>query len=124
MEEGRKTEDESAESGGHSSSVLGLSSATGDRRDHMARKVKVGLVGLGSLAQRGILPHTFQDDAREKIEAVAVCDNVPGRAVAVAEKWNWAEAYTDFEAMLAHADLEAVFIATPIPLHYRQAMAA
>src|SRR5918912_1946059 len=77
----------------------------------MARTVKVGLVGLGSLAQRGILPHTF-------------CDNAPGRAEAVAEKWHWQEAYTDYEAMLAHADVEAVFIATPIPLHHRQAMAA
>ena len=90
----------------------------------MARKIRVGLVGLGSLAQRGILPHTFQADAREKIEAVAVCDNVPGRAEAVAEKWNWLEAYTDYEAMLARADIEAVFIATPIPLHYAQVMAA
>src|SRR5919108_2885085 len=90
----------------------------------MGRKVKVGLVGLGSLAQRGILPHTFQDDAREKIEPVAVCDNVPGRAEAVAEKWRWHEAYTDYDAMLAHADIEAVFVATPIPLHYAQVMAA
>jgi predicted dehydrogenase len=88
------------------------------------RKVRVGLVGLGSLAQRGILPHTFQDDAREKLEPVAVCDTVPGRAEAVAEKWRWHEAYADFDAMLARADVEAVFIATPIPLHYRQAMAA
>jgi predicted dehydrogenase len=90
----------------------------------MTRKIKVGLVGLGSLAQRGILPHTFQDDAREKIEPVAVCDTVPGRADAVAEKWRWHEAYTDYEAMLSQAEIEAVFIATPIPLHYRQAMAA
>ena len=90
----------------------------------MSDKVKVGLVGLGSLAQRGILPHTFQDDARQKIEPVAVCDNVPGRAEAVAEKWRWHEAYTDYEEMLARADLDAVFIATPIPLHHRQAMAA
>jgi predicted dehydrogenase len=90
----------------------------------MGRKIKVGLVGLGSLAQRGILPHTFQDDAREKIEPIAVCDNVPGRAEAVAEKWRWHEAYTDYDAMLAHADVEAVLIATPIPLHHAQAMAA
>ena len=90
----------------------------------MERKVKVGLVGLGSLAQRGTLPHTFQDDAREKIEAVAVCDNVPSRAEAVAEKWNWQEAYSDYEAMLAQAEIEAVLIATPIPLHYQQVMAA
>ena len=35
----------------------------------MPRKIRVGLAGLGSIAQRGILPHTFQADAREKIEA-------------------------------------------------------
>jgi predicted dehydrogenase len=90
----------------------------------MGRQIKVGLAGLGSLAQRGILPHTFLDDAREKIDPVAVCDNVPGRADAVAEKWRWREAYTDYEDMLAHADIEAVFIATPIPAHYPQVMAA
>jgi predicted dehydrogenase len=90
----------------------------------MARKVKVGLVGLGSLAQRGILPHTYQEDARQKIEAVAVCDVVPGRAEAVAQKWAWREAYTDYDEMLARADIECVLIATPIPLHHRQVMAA
>jgi predicted dehydrogenase len=90
----------------------------------MGRKVKVGLVGLGSLAQRGILPHTFQEDAREKIEPVAVCDVVPGRAQAAAQKWGWREAYTDYDAMLARAEIECVFIATPIPLHYPQVMAA
>jgi predicted dehydrogenase len=90
----------------------------------MRRKVKVGLVGLGSLAQRGILPHTFQEDAREKIEPVAVCDVVPGRAQAAAEKWGWREAYTDYDAMLTRAEIECVFIATPIPLHYSQVMAA
>src|SRR5947209_10861562 len=90
----------------------------------MARKIKVGLVGLGSLAQRGILPHTFQEDAREKIEAVAVCDVVPGRAEAAAERWGWREAYTEYEEMLARAEIECVLIATPIPLHFDQAMAA
>jgi predicted dehydrogenase len=90
----------------------------------MARKIRVGLVGLGSLAQRGILPHTFQEDAREKIEPVAVCDVVPGRAEATAEKWGWREAYADYEQMLARAEIECVFIATPIPLHYPQVMAA
>lgn len=90
----------------------------------MSRKVRVGLAGLGSWAQRGILPHTFQDDAREKIEAVAVCDPVPGRAKATAEKWNWREAYADYYDMLAHADVEAVLIGSPIPFHYEQAKAA
>ncbi|TAK21796.1 MAG: Gfo/Idh/MocA family oxidoreductase [Chloroflexota bacterium] len=87
-------------------------------------KIKVGLIGLGSIAQRGILPHTFQDDARTKIDAVAVCDAVPGRAEATAEKWVWRDAYVDYDEMLARADIDAVLIATPIPLHYRQIMAA
>jgi predicted dehydrogenase len=90
----------------------------------MPRKIKVGLAGLGSVAQRGILPHTFQADAREKIEAVAVCDPVPGRAQATAEKWSWQEAYTDYQSMLAKADIECVLIASPIPYHYEQVMAA
>jgi predicted dehydrogenase len=90
----------------------------------MRRKIKVGLVGLGSLSQRGILPHTFQEDAREKIEPVALCDVVPGRAEAAAAKWGWREAYTDYAEMLARAEIECVLIATPIPLHYEQAMAA
>jgi predicted dehydrogenase len=90
----------------------------------MGHRVHVGLVGLGSVAQRGILPHTFQDDAREKIEPIAVCDVVPGRAQATADKWRWREAYTDYDAMLARADIEAVLIATPIPFHYPQVMAA
>jgi predicted dehydrogenase len=90
----------------------------------MARKIRVGLAGLGSVAQRGILPHTFQADAREKIEAVAVCDPIPGRAQATAEKWNWREAYTNYDEMLARADVECVLISSPIPYHYRQVMAA
>lgn len=90
----------------------------------MPRKIRVGLAGLGSIAQRGILPHTFQADAREKIEAVAVCDPIPGRAQATAEKWSWREAYTDYDEMLAKADVECVLIASPIPYHYRQVMAA
>jgi predicted dehydrogenase len=90
----------------------------------MPRKIRVGLAGLGSVAQRGILPHTFQADAREKIEAVAVCDPIPGRAQATAEKWSWREAYTDYAEMLARADIECVLLASPIPFHYRQVMAA
>ena len=66
----------------------------------MPERVKVGVVGLGSLSQRGTLPHTYQADAREKIVPVAVCDPVPGRADAVAERWLWEQAYTDYAEMI------------------------
>lgn len=90
----------------------------------MPRRVKVALTGLGSVAQRGILPHLACADAQERMETVACCDVVPGRAEATARKFGWAEAYTDYDEMLRRADVEAVLIATPIPLHYPQAMAA
>jgi predicted dehydrogenase len=90
----------------------------------MAERVKVGVVGLGSLSQRGTLPHTYQADAREKIVPVAVCDPVPGRADAVAEKWLWEQAYTDYAEMLEKADLDAVVINSPIPFHHGQIKAA
>jgi predicted dehydrogenase len=90
----------------------------------VTEKVRVGLAGLGSVAQRGILPHTFEGDARSRLEPVAVCDPVPGRAEAVAEKWNWHEAYTDYEEMLRRAEIDAVLLSTPIPFHYQQIVAA
>ena len=90
----------------------------------MTRKVQVGLVGLGALSQRAILPHLAQEDARAKVEPVALCDNAPGRAEASAAKWGWREAYTEYDEMLARADVEAVLIVTPIGLHHRQVKAA
>ena len=90
----------------------------------MPRRVKVALAGLGSVAQRGILPHLACGDARERLETVACCDVVPGRARATARKFGWREAYEDYDALLRRADVEAVLIATPIPAHYPQAMAA
>jgi len=86
----------------------------------VVERVKVGIIGLGSLSQRGTLPHTFERDARQKIVPIAVCDPVPGRADAVAEKWLWEQAYTSDEEMLARADLDAVIINSPIPYHYQQ----
>ncbi len=90
----------------------------------MARKIKVGLVGLGSVSQRGILPHLAQEDARAKMELVACCDTVAERARETAAVFGWREWYQDYDEMLARADIEAVLIATPIPLHYEQTMKA
>ena len=90
----------------------------------MARKVKVALAGLGSVSQRGILPHLAQDDAREKMELVACCDVVADRAKETARVFGWRESYGDYDEMLARADVEAVLIATPIPAHYEQTMKA
>jgi predicted dehydrogenase len=90
----------------------------------METRVKVGLVGCGSISQRGLLPHLVQEDAQEVIELVAVCDVAPERARQTAERFDVAHWYTDIHDMLARADVDAALIATPIPCHYEQAMAA
>jgi predicted dehydrogenase len=86
--------------------------------------LKVALAGLGSVSQRGILPHLACADAQALVETVACCDVVPGRAAETARKFGWREAYDDFGEMLRDADVEAVLLATPIPAHHAQTMAA
>jgi len=90
----------------------------------LARKVKVALAGLGSVSQRGILPHLSQDDARQKMDLVACCDVVAERSKETAAVFGWQQWYADYDEMLATADVEAVLIATPIPFHYEQVVKA
>jgi len=90
----------------------------------MAKEVTIGLVGCGSVSQRGLLPHLVQEDLKGRCRLTAVCDNVPGRAQASAEKFSVPRAFEDYEEFLAKADVEVVALATPIGVHFEQAMAA
>ncbi len=93
----------------------------------MSDVVRFGVVGAGSIAVRGILPHLSQDDLRDRVRLAAVCDPVPGRAEAAAERFGIERAFQTFEDLLARGDVDAVSIASPIGLHYeqgRQALAA
>ncbi|MEA3345921.1 MAG: Gfo/Idh/MocA family oxidoreductase [Chloroflexota bacterium] len=85
--------------------------------------VRIGLAGCGSVAQRGLLPHLAQEDIRQWCELTAVMDPVPGRAEATAEKFGAKLWFEDYDEMLA-SDIDAVVIASPIGVHYEQAMKA
>ena len=85
--------------------------------------VRIGLAGCGSVSQRGLLPHLASDDIRQWCELTAVMDPVPGRAAATAEKFGAKLAFEDYDEMLA-SDIDAVVIASPIGIHYGQAMKA
>lgn len=80
----------------------------------------MGVVGAGTISQRGILPHLSQDDVQDRVVLQAVVDPVPGRAAAAAERFGVAKAFTDFEDLLADGDVDAVTIASPIGLHFEQ----
>ena len=90
----------------------------------VATKTRLALAGLGSVSQRGILPHLAQADALERVELVACCDVVPGRAAETARVYGWEQAYDDYDEMVAQADVDIVLVATPIPAHYDQIMKA
>ena len=86
----------------------------------MSNVVRLGVVGAGALAQRGILPHLSQPDMQDRVILQAVCDPVPGRADAAAAKYSVRHAFTSYESLLAEGDVDAVTIVSPIGLHYQQ----
>ncbi|UOY94628.1 Gfo/Idh/MocA family oxidoreductase [Ectobacillus sp. JY-23] len=74
-------------------------------------KLKVGVIGCGSIAQHRHLPEYA---ANEQVELVAVCDIVSERAEEIAAKYG-AQAYTNYEDLFVHVD--AVSVCTPNYLH-------
>jgi predicted dehydrogenase len=80
--------------------------------------IRLGVVGCGTVAQRGLLPHLTQPDVQDRVRIAAVCDPVPGRAASVAEQFGVPHAFTEYDDLLAEVD--AVTIATPIGLHFEQ----
>ena len=86
----------------------------------MSNVVRMGVVGAGTIALRGILPHLSQDDVQDRVTLQAVCDPFPERAEAAAKKYGVPQHFTSYEEMLKEADLDAVTIASPIGLHYEQ----
>ena len=86
----------------------------------MNKVVRIGVVGAGSLALRGTFPHLTQEDVKDRVKITAVCDPVPGRAKAAAEKFGVPNAYEKYEDLLAAGNIDAVTIASPIGFHYEQ----
>lgn len=90
----------------------------------MNTPLKAGLVGCGSLSQRGVLPHLTQADVQDKIRLVAVADVVSERAQATADAFDVPAHFTSIEDMLAGAEIDVALIITPIPFHHANALAA
>ncbi|MEQ7125565.1 Gfo/Idh/MocA family oxidoreductase [Actinopolymorpha sp. B11F2] len=86
----------------------------------MTDPVRIGVVGAGTLAQRGILPHLSQDDVQDRVRVQAVCDPAEGRAAEVAARFGIPQAFTDYSDLLERGEVDALTIASPIGLHYEQ----
>lgn len=86
--------------------------------------VGVGVVGAGAIGVRSALEHFTVPDVGKKARITAVCDPVPGRAKAAAEKYGVPAYYTTYEELLQDANVDMVTLGTPIGMHYEQGMAA
>ena len=80
-----------------------------------------GIVGPGSIASSAMAPAIDRDPSSE---LVAVVSRDQGRADAFAREHGARWAGTDYEAMLALDDVDAVLVTTPNALHAGQVVAA
>ena len=85
------------------------------------KKVGFGVIGTGIV---GGAWHAHVYSQLPQAELIAVCDLDKQRAKFVAEKYNVPHIYTDYRALLANPDIEAVSIATPDFAHREIAVAA
>ncbi|PLT29644.1 Gfo/Idh/MocA family protein [Peribacillus deserti] len=76
-------------------------------------KVRVGVIGCGSIAQHRHLP---EYNSNPNAEITAVCDINSGRAEEVAAKYG-AASYTSYEELLNSGKVDVVSVCTPNYLH-------
>lgn len=87
----------------------------------MAKKVKVGIVGLGRLGRQ----HAENLASRvPNCELSAICSVVEDEISAFKEKWDVPFSYTNYDEMLRNKDLDAIFIASPSGFHCDQIIKA
>jgi predicted dehydrogenase len=82
--------------------------------------LRLGIVGVGTVVLRGVLPHLVMDDVADRVQVTALCDPVLERAQAAAREHNVPAAYASIEELLADERVDAVSIASPIGMHYEQ----
>ncbi len=78
----------------------------------MDKKMRFAIIGCGRIAPK----HAESIVALAEAELVAVCDIIPERAQAFADKYG-AKPYTSYEEMLAKEEIDVVTIATESDLH-------
>jgi predicted dehydrogenase len=86
--------------------------------EQTAPPLRIGVVGIGALALRGILPHLTQPDVSDRVVVAAVCDPVEERVRGAAERFGVPNFFTSIEDLLDSGDADAVTIASPIGLHF------
>ncbi len=82
-------------------------------------KTRVGIIGLGGMAQLVHLPILKKLNT---VEIAAVSEIKKSRLNSISEKFSIEECFTDYNEMLQKVDLDAVIIATPTNTHHQIAL--
>ena len=85
------------------------------------RKIKVAVIGCGTIANSAHIPAYM---ANEQAEIKYFCDIIPERAAAAVEKYGCGTAIEDYHQALNDPEIEAVSVCTPNNVHAQIAMDA
>lgn len=86
----------------------------------MTDKVRIGVIGLGIMGEQYVRIYQAHPLATVR----AICNRHQEKLDEVGEKYGIGERYTDYEEMLARAEVDAVCVATPDFAHYAPVKAA
>ncbi len=84
------------------------------------QQIRYGVIGLGWFGEK----HCEALSAIPSVDLCAVCTRTESRLEEVAERFSVPQTYTDYNAMLADADLDAVSVVTMWDQHTAPAVAA
>lgn len=77
-------------------------------------KTKIGIIGLGTVAQLVHLPNLSK---MNNVEVLSVAEVKKSRLNTVADKFNIKERYPDYKELLAKSNVDAIIISTPTASH-------
>src|SRR5260221_4782424 len=97
-----------------------ISATSGDTTQTMGDAVKWGIMSTADI-NRKVIPGAH---ASPKVELVAVASRDQARAEEYAKTWEIERAYGSYDALLADAQIEAVYISLPDTMHCEWSISA
>src|SRR5688572_12314809 len=90
----------------------------------MANKIRLGFIGANVKSTWASLSHFPALQAHPDIEMTAVCTRNPDSAEAARKAFGAKLAFTDYHAMVASKEIDAVAVVVRVPSHYEPTRAA
>jgi len=88
------------------------------------KRLKVGVIGTGGIAQAQHLPHWQELASEGRVELVGVCDVLPERAQEVAAKFGAKHVFANYSKMLRNGGFDIIDVCTQNRLHCPVTVAA